>query len=177
MDDNDNNPYQSDLDVEEYYQTAISKLSKQEIDTYHQLTRDSIQDVDLEEIQLRFEGLEYRRFIKLHFRMQSCDELLLDISGTFAAFNPIEREAAKTILKIYDGYALDGNFWLTDTGKVLYDMSKSFEEILEAKDCQVEDKMKFNLFQLVSSNFAVIVLHDKELRKIAHIRKSWFLRP
>ncbi|HUU15870.1 MAG TPA: hypothetical protein VMW72_01870 [Sedimentisphaerales bacterium] len=177
VDDVGNNPYQSDLDIEEYYQTAISKLSKQEIDTYHQLTRDSIGDVKLEDLRLGFEGIEYRRFIKEHFHMMSCDELLMGIAGKFAAFNPIEREAAKTVLKLYDQYALDGNFWLADTSKVLYDMSKSFEEILKAKNCQVEDKMKFNLFQLISSNLAVIALHDKELRKIAHIRKSWFIRP
>jgi len=53
-------------------------------------------------------------------------------------------------------------------------MGKSFEEMLKAKDCQVEDRMKFSLFQLVSSNFAVIVLHDKELRKIAGIRRNFF---
>jgi hypothetical protein len=173
----DNNPYQSDIDVEEYYQTGIGKLSKQEIDTYHQLTRDAIADVDLEYLQSGFEGLEYRRFIKIHFSMVSCDEMLMAISCKFAALNPAEREAAKTILKLYDEYALDGNFWLADTGIVLRDMGDSFEEILEAKDCQVEDRIKFNLFQLVSSNLAVIALHDDELRRIAHIRKSWFTRP
>ncbi|MBA7631881.1 hypothetical protein ES703_39418 [subsurface metagenome] len=31
-------------------------------------------------------------------------------------------------------------------------------------------------FQLVSDNFAVIALHDKELRKIAGIRKGLFYR-
>ena len=109
--------------------------------------------------------------------MQSCDELLRSIASNYAAFNSKEREAAKSILKMYDQYAIDPNFWLTDTGQVLKEMSDSFEEILKAKHCPVESKMKFNLFQLVSSNFTVIVLHDKELRKIAHIRKSWFLRP
>ena len=67
IEDMKNNPYQSDLDVEEYYQTAISKLSKQEIDNYHQLSRDNVGDVDLEDLRLGFEGLEYRRFIKEHF--------------------------------------------------------------------------------------------------------------
>ncbi len=43
MDLSHNNPYQSDVDVEEYYQTAISKLSKEKIDAYHQLTRDNLQ--------------------------------------------------------------------------------------------------------------------------------------
>jgi len=89
----DDNPYQSDIDVEEYYQTGISKLSKQKIDMYHQLARDSIQDIDLEDVQLGFEGLEYRRFIKIRFLMVSCDELLMTISRKFAALNPAEREA------------------------------------------------------------------------------------
>jgi hypothetical protein len=35
MDDSDNNPYQSDVDVEEYYQTAISKIGKEKVDAYH----------------------------------------------------------------------------------------------------------------------------------------------
>jgi len=87
----DDNPYQSDIDVEEYYQIGISKLSKQKIDMYHQLTRDSIQDIDLEDVQL---GFEYRRFIKIHFLMVSCDDLLMTISCKFAALNPTEREAA-----------------------------------------------------------------------------------
>jgi len=49
--------------------------------------------------------------------MQTCDELLMAISCKFAALNPAEREAAKTVLKMYGQYALDGNFWLTDSGE------------------------------------------------------------
>ncbi|MFC1637120.1 hypothetical protein ACFL5Z_20045 [Planctomycetota bacterium] len=120
------------MDVEEYYQTAISKFSKEKIDAYHQLTRDSIKDIDLEYVQEGFEGLEYRRFIKLHFYMHSCDELLRSIASNYAAFNPQEREAAKTILKMYDQYAIDPNFWNTDTGQVLKEMSESFKEILKS---------------------------------------------
>jgi hypothetical protein len=169
MDLSENNPYQSDIDVEEYYQTAISKLSKEKIDAYHQLTRDNLQDVDLEYVQEGFEGLEYRRFLKTHFYMQTCDQLLMGIAHAFAAFTPIEREAAKTILKLYDQYALDGNFWLTDSGEVLREMGAAFEEMLGIKGCQVEDKIKFSLFRLVSSNLAVIALHDEELCRIAQI--------
>ncbi len=54
-----NNPYQSDLDVEEYYQTAISKLSGQDIDRYHQLTRESILDVDLKQSKTNHYVLRY----------------------------------------------------------------------------------------------------------------------
>ena len=61
IEDMENNPYQSDSDVEEYYQTAISNLSKQKIDVYHQLSRDHIGDIDLEYLRAGFEGLEYRR--------------------------------------------------------------------------------------------------------------------
>jgi len=56
-----NNPFQSDFKVEQYYQNVVSELSKQEIYLYHQLTRRSIQDVNLGELQHEFEGLEYRR--------------------------------------------------------------------------------------------------------------------
>ena len=132
----ENNPYQSYLDVEEYYQTAISKLSKQKIDIYHQLSRDRIEDIDLEYIQAGFEGLEYRRFIRLVFQTTSCDNLLTGISGNFSALNPVEREAAKAILKLYDQYALDRNFWRKDCDKVLHEIGESFEQILTAKGCQ-----------------------------------------
>jgi len=172
----ENNPYQSDLDVEEYYQTAINKLSKQKIDIYHQLSRDRIGDIDLEYIQAGFEGLEYRRFIRIIFQTTSCDNLLTGISGNFSALNPVEREVAKAILKLYDQYALDRNFWRTDCGKVLHEIGESFEQMLEAKGCQIENKIKFIMFQVVSDNFAVIALHDKELRKIAGIRKGLFYR-
>ncbi len=96
--------------------------------------------------------------------------------GCFSALNPVEREAAKAILKLYDQYALDRNFWRKDCDKVLHEMGESFEQILTAKGCQIEDKIKFTMFQLVSDNFAVIALHDKELRKIAGIRKGLFYR-
>ncbi len=172
IEDMENYPYQSDLDVEEYYQTAISKLGKQEIDTYHHLSRDAIERVDLEHLRLGFEGLKYRRFIKELLRRSNCDELLLVIAGNFAACDPIEREAAKAILKLYDRRPLDRDFWRADCGDVLYEICRSFEEMLTAKHCQVEDKMKFAMVRLVSDNFAVIALHNKELRKIAGIRKS-----
>jgi hypothetical protein len=176
IEDMENNPYQSDSDVEEYYQTAISNLSKHKINVYHQLSRDRIGDIDLEYLRTGFEGLEYRRFIKILFQITSCDDLLTGISGNFSALNPVEREAAKAILKLYDQYALDRNFWRKDCDKVLHEISESFEQILTAEGCQIEDKIKFIMFQLVSDNFAVIALHDKELRKIAGIRKGLFYR-
>jgi hypothetical protein len=73
-------------------------------------------------------------------------------------------------------YALDRNFWRTDCAKVLHEIGESFEQILTARGCQIEDKIKFAMFQLVSDNFAVIALHDKELRKIAGIRKGLFYK-
>ena len=170
----ENNPYQSDLDVEEYYQTAVSNLSKQKIDIYHQLSRNHVRDIDLEYIQAGFEGLEYRRFIRVIFCSMSCDHLLLQIAGNFALLNPVERGAAKAILKLYDQYALDRNFWQTGCDKILQEICTSFEEMLTTKGCQVEDKIKFTMFRLVSDNLAVIALHDKELRKIAGIRKSLY---
>jgi len=36
--------------------------------------------------------------------------------------------------------------------------------------------MKWNLFHLISSNLAVIALHDEDLRKLARIRKGLFYR-
>ena len=168
-----NNPFQSDFKVEQYYQNVVSELSKQEIYLYHQLTRRSIQDVNLGELQHEFEGLEYRRFMKRHYCIASCDEILLVIASKFAAFNTTERKAAKIVLKSYDQKVLNRDFWLTDTHTVLCEIGMYFEELLKAKDCQSEDKMKFNLFQLISSNLAFVLLHDKRLRKIANIRKSW----
>lgn len=170
------NPYQSDFKVEEYYQNIVCGLSKKEIYSYHQLNRVHIQDVNLEEIQLGFEGLEYRRFIKKHYYMSSLDELLVIVSCKFAAFNPAEREAVKIVLRLYDQKVLDRDFWFTDTCKVLCEIGIYFEKLLKAKDYQSEDKMKFILFQLISSNLAVILLHDKKLRKIANIGKSEFTR-
>ena len=94
----ENNPYRSDSDVEEYYQTAISNLSKQKIDVYHQLSRDRIGDIDLEYLRAGFEGLEYRRFIKILFQITSCDDLLTGISGNFSALNPVERKLRRQFL-------------------------------------------------------------------------------
>jgi len=54
----------------------------------------------------------------------------------------------------------------------LDEICEFFEEMLTAKGCQVEDRMKLTMFRLVSDNLAVIALHDKELRKIAGIRKG-----
>jgi hypothetical protein len=137
---------------------------------------ESIRDIDLEYVQEGFKGLEYRKFIKLHFRMASCDELLRSIASNYAAFNSKERKAAKEILRVYDQYATDPNFWLTDTGQVLKEMSESFEKILKTIHCRVVEKMKFNLFHLVSANLAVLALYDKELRRTARIRKSRFTK-
>jgi hypothetical protein len=168
------NPYQSDLDVEEYYQAAVKTLDGPKIDMYHQLSRDGVRDIDFDYIQTGFEGLQYRRFIRIIFCRNSCDSLLLKIAGNFAALNPVERQAAKAILKEYDHYALDRNFWRADCGKVLKEVCRSYDEMLTAKDCRIENKVKFIVFNLLSDNLAVIALHDKELRKVAGIRKGLY---
>ena len=169
----DNSPHQSDLDVEECYHTAISRFSKQGIENYHQLSRGNAGCLDSKNLRLELEGLEYRRFIKEHFRTTGCDKLLLEIAGTFAAFNSVEREAAKAILKMYDHYAIDANFWRSDCREVSHDIGRSFEQVLAATGYQAEDKMKFNMFKLVSCNFAVIALHGNELRKLSSGHWGW----
>ncbi len=168
------NPYQSDLDVEEYYQAAVKNLNGPKIDMYHKLSRDSVQDIDLEYVQAGFEGLEYRSFIRIIFCRNGCDKLLLKISNNFAALTPVERQTAKAILKVFDHYALDRNFWRADCSKVLKEVCRSYDEMLTAKDCRIESKVKFIVFNLLSDNLAVITLHDKKLRKIAGIRKGLY---
>jgi len=168
------NPYQSDLDVEEYYQAAVKNLDGPKIDMYHQLSRSSVPDIDLDSVQAGFEGLKYRWFIRIIFCRNSCDSLLLKIASNFAALDPVERQAAKAILKEYDRYALDRNFWRADCDKVLKEVCRSYDEMLTAKDRRIENKVKFIVFQLLSDNLAVIALHDKELRKIGGIRKGLY---
>lgn len=172
----DDSPYQSHRAVEEYYGTATSQLTAEEIDRYHRVCRDGIKEIDLEYARYGFEGLEYGEFIQLHFRISSVDELLRKIAECFAAFTPVEREAAKEILQEYDQRALSRHFWLRDSASVLYEIGEYFQGLLTAEGHPAENRMKWNMFKLVSKNFAVIALRNKELREIAGIQEDQFLK-
>lgn len=68
------------------------------------------------------------------------------------------------------------SFWRRDTTDVFAEICNRSRELLSQRGAACEDKILFNMFQIVTMNLAAQARDQKELRRFAGIRRSLFFR-
>ena len=116
-------------------------------------------------------GKQYRRLVEAHLR-----KLGKNLPGSIAAavvlFTPEERRAAEAIIDNFNAKGYDQAFWSSDAGDVLESISHKLDDALSP--ATADEAALFNLFQLVTMNFAWMAHEQKELRKFIGIKIGWF---
>ena len=142
----------------------------------HLVCRQNVKEVNLEQLAKQFTGAKYNKLVQQHIRKLGYDTVKKALYASMLALNETEKEAAEVLIDEYNELGYNRNFWRSDCAEVFSQICERFSQLLVARNQAVEDKMKFNAFQLVTLNFAQMLLEQKAGRKFAGIRRSLFFR-
>ena len=137
--------------------------------------RNEIRDVDLNQLEEQFRGAEYRELIQQHLRKTGA-RLELAISASIEAMTEEEQAMAEGLVDVFKTAGNQQEFWLRDCSEVFRGICDSYFDLMKKRDLKGEDKIAFNLFQIVTMNLALKARDQKALRKFIGIRKSWICR-
>lgn len=116
-------------------------------------------------------GKQYRHLVEAHMRKLG-KGLPVSMAAAVALFTPEERRAAEGIIDQFNAQGYQETVWLSDAGTILESISRRLNEALSP--APAEDAAVFNLFQLVTMNFAWMAHEQKALRKFIGIKRGWF---
>ncbi|MCH7879035.1 MAG: hypothetical protein IH914_06965 [candidate division Zixibacteria bacterium] len=136
-------------------------------------SRNSLVDVDLDSLREQFSGARYSELVERQMRSLNC-RLELAIQGAIAAFTEEERIVAEHIIDIFNDMASESSFWTRDCADVFDQICTMFSVLLSERGVSTESRVIFNMFQLVTTNFAEHARKSKTARKFMGIRKSFF---
>ena len=140
----------------------------------HQL-RNEIRDVDLKQLEEQFRGAEYRELIQQHLRKTGA-QLELALSAAIEALTEEEQAMAEGLIDVFNAAGHQQEFWLRDCSDVFRGICDSYFDLMKKHGLKGEDRIAFNLFQIVTMNLTLQARDQKALRKFIGIRKSWLCR-
>jgi hypothetical protein len=68
----------------------------------------------------------------------------------------------------------DPDFWRTYCAEVLDQIIADARDVLDSAGVPAEDEILFNMFQVLTMNFAVLASDQPNMRKLAGIKRGWF---
>jgi len=140
-----------------------------------QFFRDNIRDVDINKLCEQYRGAEYRKLVEQHIRKLG-DKLEMAITAAIQACTDTERKVGEYLIDEYNQKGYEKSFWRRDCADVLMDICNQFEQLMSEYGERVEEKGKFNMFNLITMNLAAQARDQKVLRKFAGIRISLLFR-
>lgn len=103
-------------------------------------------------------GKTYGQLVQTHLRELGA-HLPAGIAASVALCTPEERAASEAIIDDYNAKGYDAAFWVSDAGEVLRSVSCDLNDALFPDTA--DDAGVFNLFQLVTQNFALMASEQK----------------
>lgn len=141
----------------------------------NQEIRDALIEVDFDVLREQFTGGKYKNLVKEHISKTGL-RLKDAISSCIEALNHDERDVAEYMIDIFNQMGAEKRFWQRDCGKIFEQIWCLFFVTMSERGKQGENKIAFNIFQLITMNFAIHASQSRELRKIMGIRKNLFSR-
>ena len=129
--------------------------------------------VDLNQFKEQIRGQPYNSLVQHHLRRQSVHELVLGIKGTTARLPQGVIGRVETLIDMWNSRAHDADFWRRDCAEVFEEIIWEGEMILESSGFKKDDETLFNIFQVITLNFASAAATQPTLRKFAGIKKGW----
>ncbi len=130
---------------------------------------------NLEQFKKQYYGSKYKDLIQSHVRKMDLVKIEMAILSSIAAFTLEEKEIARITLENYLQKGENTEFWYQDCSKVLSNVCSTFKELFN-NSFHPEDKIQFNVFQLLTLFFASNALQSKKFRKHIGIRKSFLFK-
>ena len=120
---------------------------------------------NIDQLKIQFQGKKYKDLLQAHASKMGLVKLEMAILGTIASFNPEEKKIARIILEEYIQIGKNNEFWCKGCDVVLSEICTEFKRLLSQNNYEPEDKIQFEMFQLITMYFASIILQDKVYKK------------
>jgi hypothetical protein len=103
-------------------------------------------------------GKTYGQFVQAHLRKLGA-QLPAGIAASVALCTSEERAASEAIIDGYNAKGYDAAFWASDAGEILTSVSCDLNDALFPDSA--DEAGVFNLFQLITQNFALMAREQK----------------
>ncbi len=133
------------------------------------------QELCLSALKRQWGDAEYRHLAETHVRTGSTN-LRIAVEGTVLLFDQEERPIVEAMIDEYNVMGYDPAFWRRSCADLLDEITWEFGRPMAPIGRVPEGWVGFEVFQLITLNFAQMACEQKELREFMGIRKSFFLR-
>jgi len=133
-----------------------------------------MEPIDLAELRNGFRGRRYAQLVEHHVRKLDKERLLRGVGGTLEL---LPEPARPLIIEATDDWNKripDAAFWRRDCASVFDEIIEDMTARLASISVQQDDEMLFNMFQIITMNFAYAASDQPEMRRFMGIRKSLF---
>ena len=133
-----------------------------------------MEPINLDEVKSGFLGKSYNALVQYHIKRQNAKRLAMAIEGTKEMLPSGIISHLVEFCDRWNSKAYDADFWTEDCAEVFTKIINDAAEVLLQVDIRPDDETLFNIFQLVTLNFALAASLQPKMRKFAGIKKGFF---
>jgi len=128
-----------------------------------------MEPINLDELRAGMRGRPYNTLIREHLKHQKARQFNMAIEGTKELLPPGIRDGLEDFCDHYNSMAYEADFWRQDCAEVFDLIIEGARDIMQKAGITQDDETLFNIFQLVTMNFALAVSVQPGLRTVAGI--------
>lgn len=134
-----------------------------------------IRDVYLGRLDGRFRDADYSKLVEYYLRKLG-PNLESTLASAVSRLSKEERPVADLLIDEYDQICYRQDFWQLNGVEAVKDICGKFAEEMAAVGLDVGEENMYNVFEVITLNFALQARDKRELRDFAGIRKNWLFR-
>jgi len=142
---------------------------RDEIEHYRQAIAEA-RPINIDQLRAGFRGRTYAELVSHHLRKQSPSERRLGITGTVLLIPDEMKVATEAFIDRWNERSRDRAFWQPDCADVFDEIVADARTTAQTAGVTADDELAFNLFNLVTLNFADCASDQPALREFAEIR-------
>ncbi len=131
--------------------------------------RPHLEKMDLRILRERFRGKRYAELVEYHLKQQNQDDRIRAIESTTAMLRPSVRRLVMRFIDQQNARALDRDFWQKDCASVLDEVTADAKRLVETTGEHVDDETLFNLFNIITMNYAYSAWSQPKMREFMGI--------
>lgn len=128
--------------------------------------------IDLAQLRKQYEGTRYAEFVQHHLNRQDNQQRLAGIRGTIGLLPEPLRPSVEGFIDHWNTKAQDESFWQSDTARVLDEVVTDGRRLADSVGVQADDEAMFNLFNIVTMNYAVSAENQPKMREFMGIQSA-----
>lgn len=135
--------------------------------------------INIDEVKSGFRGKPYNTLIQYHIKRQNTKQLAIGIEGTKGmlpkeVLSPDMLNRFDEFFDRWNSKAYEQSFWEEDCADVFTEIINDASKLLIQTKIKHDDEALFNIFQIVTLNFALAASEQPKFRKFAGIKKGLF---